>query len=431
MSQRRSAAVLAATVLCTAVAPLALPGTASAAPTADASAASDDGLYGKGDPKYDGVWRQSVALLAQDTAGVTPAGEADAWLAEQQCADGSFAAYRPEAGEKCGKKTVADTNATAAAVQALSALGGHADVVKSAVKWLKSVQNEDGGWGYNPGTPTDANSVAVVIGALTAAGEDPAKSGKGGASPYDALLGLQLGCDAKESERGGFAYQPGEKGGLAPNTDSTAAAALAAQGEGMSVEPAGADDDEPAAPLKCGGGGGDAKDAGKTPSPEDAASAGAAYLTAALKKNGQHLPSAVTGAEDQPDYGNTADAVIALAAGEHGDAARAALGWLEKNAKRWEKFAADPAALGSLVLATHAAGGDARDFGGTDLVKRLNATGPKPEKVTDPKDTEEAGEEDDGGSDNTVVTVSLVAAGLAAGAGIGFLLSGRRRRQGL
>lgn len=46
-----------------------------------------------------------------------------------------------------------DTNQTAAAVQALAALGGHDAVTDKAVGWLKSVQNEDGGWGYTAGSP--------------------------------------------------------------------------------------------------------------------------------------------------------------------------------------------------------------------------------------------------------------------------------------
>ncbi|AXK34929.1 hypothetical protein DVA86_22080 [Streptomyces armeniacus] len=431
-SLRRSAVLLAASVLCTAAAPLAF--AAPAAPEAAAAAAGDDGLYGKGNPKYDGVWRQSVALLAQDTVGVDPTDKAVAWLADQQCDDGSFTAYRADTGAECGKKTVPDVNATAAAVQALSALGGQSDAVQSAVKWLKSVQNEDGGWGYNPGSPTDANSVSVVIGALAAAGEDPAeavpaKAAKDAeATPYDALLGLQLGCGAKSGERGAFAYQPDKKGALAPNDDATAAAALAARGEGLAVEPAEGKGSAPAA-LKCEGGD---QDKGANASPDEAAEAGAAYLAAVLKKNGQHLPSALPGAKDQPDYSNTADAVLALAAGGHGDAADGALEWLEKNAKKWDKFDSDPAALGGLVLATHAAGGDVRDFGGTDLVKQLNATGSAPAKdaAKDEAGKDGKGDDDDGGG-STVLTVSLVVAGLAAGAGVGILLSGRRKQQGL
>ncbi|EST37202.1 hypothetical protein N566_14290 [Streptomycetaceae bacterium MP113-05] len=417
MYLRRSAAALAATtVLCALAAPL-----AAAAPAA-AGKGADAGLYGEADPTYDGVWRQSLALLAQDTAGVTPAGKAVDWLAAQQCDDGSFASYRPEPGKACGEKTVADTNATSAAVQALSALGGHGKAVGRSVDWLKSVQNEDGGWGYNPGSPSDSNSVSVVIGALAAAGQEPAKTtSEKGDTPYDALLDLRLGCDAKAADRGAFAYQPDKKGVLAPNADATAAAVLAGEGDGFVVEPLEKDENEAPEALACGGG----ADGGK--GPEDAAEAGAAHLADVLQKNDRHLMSALPGSEDQPDYGNTADAVIALSAGGHGNAARSALGWLEKHHGDWEEYAASPAALGQLVLAAHAVGADPRDFGGTDLVKQLNATGPEPAAVEDPKAQAGEGDAEDGGS--TVTLISTIGAFLVAGIGIGILLSGRGRRK--
>ncbi|HZG05187.1 MAG TPA: prenyltransferase/squalene oxidase repeat-containing protein [Streptomyces sp.] len=434
MSLRRTAAVLAASaVLCAVAAPVA---TADESPSAPAPKRPKppSALYGKDDPQYDGVWRQSLALLAQDAVGVRPAEEAVEWLTGQQCADGAFTSYRPDPSQPCNAKTVADVNATAAAVQALAALGGHDRQVGKAVEWLKQVQNQDGGWGYNPGGASDANSVSVVIGALVAAGEDPAKvrSAKDRKSPYDSLLGFQLGCGAKEAERGAFAYQPDAKGRLAANDDATAAAVLAALGEDLVVEPGGGDGGASAKPLECGK---DGKDGGRTPA--EAAEGGAAYLTRVLRAGGGHLTSAMPGAEGQPDYGNTADAVIALAAGGHRDAARASLTWLEKNAPKWDKFAGSPAALGQLVLATRAVGGDPADFGGTDLVERLNATGPRPASVPadggdgDGEDSGDGGKEKDGGKDGdgSAVTWSFVGAGLAAGAGIGFLLSLRNRRR--
>lgn len=282
--------------------------------------------------------------------------------------------------------------------------------------------------GLQPGQPTDANSTGVVIGALAVSGGDPAKPGE--PSAYEALLGLQLGCDAKEGERGAFAYQPDKKGDLAPNDDATAAAVLAARGGGLVVEPA-EDDGETPAPTDCGtdsgsgSGGGGEDGADEKISPDAAAGAGAAYLTEVLRANGRHLPSAMPGEKGKPDYGNTADAVLALAASGHDDTAEDTLDWLEDHAKDWDKSASDPAALGALVLAAHAADGDPRDFGGADLVKRLNATGPAPAKDAPPE------EDDDKDGAGTAVTVSLVVAGLAAGAGIGILFSGRRKQQGL
>ncbi|NLU70113.1 prenyltransferase/squalene oxidase repeat-containing protein [Streptomyces sp. HNM0574] len=444
MLLRRSAAVLAAaTALCTAAVPAAsaAPGTAPAAhATADRPGGDElpDGLYGTADPKYDGVWRQSVALLALEAAGATPAPEAVDWLAGQQCEDGSFAAYRadPDAGCDAGK-TPADTNATGAAVQALAAVGGRDDAVKKSVEWLRSAQNEDGGWGYNSGSPSDANSVSVVIGALSAAGQKPQDVRKDGKSPYEALESFQLGCDAEPGERGAFAYQPDKDGGLSPNDDASAAAALAGTGQGLLLEKPldGNGGSEPVRPLDCGNGPkGDRSEQDR--SRTESADAGASYLASVVKKNEGHLMSVMLGAEKEPDYGNTADTVLALAAGGHRSEADYTLAWLEKNLGTWDKSEKDPAAIGSVMLARHAVGQNpATGDGGTDLLRRLNATGPEPAEMPSgqqgeqPSDDTGAEEKSGDDSGNSVAMWSMIAAGLAAGAGIGFLLSGRRKKQ--
>lgn len=140
------------------------------------------------------------------------------------------------------------------------------------------------------------------------------------------------------------------------------------------------------------------------------------------------------GAEDsapQPDFGNTADAVVALAASGHKDKAAGAVTYLQKNSQAWAKEGG-PAATAQLVLAAHATGADARDFGGVDLVKQLNASGPKPAATAVPSPTASAQQSKDTSSDDGGLGVWwLVGIGLAFGAGIGFLLSGRRKNQGL
>ncbi|GFE17253.1 hypothetical protein Sgleb_53000 [Streptomyces glebosus] len=414
LARRAATALAAAAVLGAAAAPAAY---ADAAPSASPKKLPD-GLYGTKDPQYDGVWRQSLALLAQDTVGVRPAASGVRWLVGQQCADGAFTAFRAEPGKPCDAKTMRDTNQTAAAVQALAALGGHGDTVRKAVGWLKSVQNDDGGWSSMPGSPSDANSTSVVIGALAAAGEKPQSvtSKKGGKTPYDGLLTFQLGCDAKEGERGAFTFQ---LKGAAPNADATAAAATGALGKGFVIAPADQRADTPVKPLSCKDGGDAKKD-----DPERAAAGGSAYLVAQLDKNGQHLLSAMPGAEKQPDVGNTADAVAALAAGGHSAAAAKPLKWLEKNATDWAEQNG-PAAYAQLVLAAHATGTDPRSFGGTDLVAALNATGPKPAAAAQ-KDT---GDADDAGDGGGIGVWWVIGVGLAIGAGIGFLLSSRKKNQ--
>ncbi|WP_052852160.1 hypothetical protein [Streptomyces avicenniae] len=444
---RRAAAALAGGVALLAASALTTPGTATAADQLP------DGLFGSNDPSMDGVWRQSIALLAQHSVGYTPAEEAVTWLAGQQCGDGSFLAYRPVPSEPCEDVTGADSNATALAAQALAALGGHDEAVDAALAWLAGVQNADGGWSYTPGGATDANSTAVVVGAFTAAGRDPAEVTRDDASPWDALAGLQLGCGAAQDERGAFAWQPDEgTGDLTGNGPATADAVLALYGSGLLVDP----DVEAAAPLEaaeCGtadAGAGDPADPGTgdgdgdadgdgsgdampsdaptgeaaVPSQVTAAATGGAQLSALMAADGQHLVTTLPGATDdeQPDYGSTVKAVLALAAGGHQDAARAPLGWLTENADAWPDVTASPAALGMLILAAHATDTSATDFGGTDLVAALDRLGPAPDEGA-----ADAAGDDEGGLSGAVLWI--VGAGLVIGIVIGVLMTRRRARK--
>ncbi|WAZ21394.1 terpene cyclase/mutase family protein [Streptomyces cinnabarinus] len=406
MNVRRSAAVLAATAVIGLAAPAV---TAVAAPSPSPSVAIPSGLYGTTDPTYDGVWRQSLALIAQHRTDVRPADKAVDWLLGQQCANGAFAAFRADPAKDCDAKVVVDTNSTAAAAQALSVLddGAHLAKAQKATEWLKSVQNKDGGWGYTAGGPSDANSTAVVAGALAAAGQDPDTVVNGGKSAFDALRELALTC----ADGGAFGYQPDKKGKLAANADATAAAVVGIKGMGMVTGKAAADTD-----LDC-------ADATK-PEPDQAAANGASYLAETMKKDG-YLLSVLPGAEDQPDYGNTADAVVALAVTGGPEAARQPLTWLEKNSADWAKQSG-PAAYAQLILAAKTAGADPRDFGGADLVAQLNATGPEPKTATSAAASETAEEkkDEDGGG---VSVWWIVGVGLVAGIGVGFLISSRNK----
>lgn len=106
-------------------------------------------------------------------------------------------------------ETGADTNTTAFAVQALIAAGEAADseAVTRALAYYQGIQNDDGGWPYqNPsnfGTATDANSTAVTVQALIAAGQAPTGAEwttAEGSTPISALEALQ-------NESGAFAWQ--------------------------------------------------------------------------------------------------------------------------------------------------------------------------------------------------------------------------------
>lgn len=412
MNVRRSAGALAAVIVIAGAAPA-----VAASPSASPSVAIPDGLYGTTDPTYDGVWRQSLALLAQNAVGVEPADKAVAWLAGQQCANGAFAAFRADTAKPCAAKLMVDTNSTAAAVQALATLTATYDSeVKKAVTWLKSIQNADGGWGYSPGGASDANSTSVVIGALTDAGVTVPNLRKDGKSPDDALLKLALPCDGTDA--GAFAYQPDKKGGLTANADATAAAVLGISGESLT----GSRQDDAPSPAGC------EKPAGSLP--EQAGTNGALWLAKAMAKDG-HLTSALPGAKAQPDYGNTADAIVALSTEGLHDQAAAPLHWLESHSKQWAAQSG-PAAYAQLVfVATTAKGGDVHDFGGQDLVTLLNATGPTPRSIDEPQTAgpnDGAASDRHGGALNVAWPVggALLIAAIAA-----FVLTarGRKRRQ--
>lgn len=413
MNVRRSAAVLAATAVI---------GTATPAVAADPSAspspsvAIPEGLYGTSDPTYDGVWRQSLALMAQSEVSVDPADRSVAWLAGQQCASGAFPAFRDTA-KPCDAKVMVDTNMTAVAVQALSTLTDRYDAqVKKAVTWLKSVQNKDGGWGYSAGSATDANSTSLVASALAQAGVMVPNLRKEGKSPLDALWQLNIPCDSKDA--GAFAYQPDKKGKLTANADATAAAVLGGYGETLAAGP----QDDADTSVGCR----EKQDDGLA---DVAADNGAAWLAKTLKKDG-YLKSALPGSEDQPDYGNTADAVVALASAGYNDQAAASLRWLEANAVKWAEQSG-PAAYAQLIFATKAGRGDVHDFGGKDLVTLLNATGPTPSAINSEPPTASADDiKASDQNDNGALTVAwTVGGGLLLGALIGFglMLRGRKR----
>ncbi|WP_306320840.1 MULTISPECIES: prenyltransferase/squalene oxidase repeat-containing protein [unclassified Streptomyces] len=405
MNIRRSAALVAATVAIGAVsAQTAFADGASPKPSPKVVVPS--GLYGKGDPTYDGVWRQSLAFVAQDTVGVKPSAKAVDWLAGQQCENGGFAAFRAEPGKACDKKAKIDSNSTAAAVQALAAVGGRDGEVAKGVDWLKKNQNGDGGWGYSPGMASDANSTSVAIGALAEAGEKPAevKSGPGN-SGTDALADLALPC-SKGKDGGALAYQPDKKGKLEANADATAAGVLGALGTGFAPDKGTAPDS-----YTCEDGKG----------ADSVAHNAAVYLQNQLQPR-LYLKSQLAGAADQPDYGNTADAIAAVAAAEGTKYTKDPYTWLEKNAKDWAAQTG-PAAYAELIFAAHATGNDPRDFGGTDLVAALNKTGPDPASTKASASDEK---KDDGGDGPNwwIIGVMFIAA-----VGAGFLFSGRKKQQ--
>ena len=409
---RLGAATLSAVLLAGAAAAPALADSPS--PTAAAA-----GLYGAGDPTYDGVWRQSLALTALAGASVVPADSAVGWLTGQQCADGGWASYRADTAAACDAKAE-DSNATAAAVQALVALGGHQDVVDKGVQWLKANQNADGTWAYNPGNPGDANSTGLAVSALFAAKADPAAVASAGKSGFDGLALFQLGCAAPAGQRGAFAYQPTPEGVLTANGLATSQATLAAAGGRLPVTNTNQVEAAPKA-LPC------TDNAAQPVARADSAEAAAAYLTAQLGATGQHLMLTMPGAAATPDFTATSWAALSLIQAGHPKQAAGAVDWLAAQGGAWTKDGTDASATATLLLVAQAAQRNPADFGGADLVRQLTAAGPAPKAVAaSPTAAATVEKKKDGGGN--VSTLWVVGVGLLIGIGGGLVLSLQRKR---
>ncbi|MCX4752567.1 prenyltransferase/squalene oxidase repeat-containing protein [Kitasatospora purpeofusca] len=396
-------------------------------PTASLGAAPlPEGLYGKGDPTYDAVWRQSLALTALTTAKVTPADSAVAWLTGQQCADGGWPSYRADTATACDP-AFEDSNATALAIQALTTLGGHQDAVDKGVQWLKANQNADGSWAYNPGNPGDANSTGLAVNALIATRNDPAGVAKAGRNAFDGLAVFQLGCAAPADQRGAFVYQTAPAGAPAaePNALASGQASLAAAGGKLPVANGNRTDAAPKA-LACADGGATATAVPRA----DSGEAAGAYLTEQLAAGGQHLTLTLAGAAPTPDYTATAWAALGLVQGEHPQQAAGAVDWLAKEGGNWTKGGTDAAATATLVLVAQAAQRDPAAFGGADLVKQLTALGPAPKAVGAPSASASASASTSAGKDKDsgIGKFWLLGVGLLIGIGGGLVLSLQRKR---
>ncbi|MER5637169.1 prenyltransferase/squalene oxidase repeat-containing protein [Kitasatospora sp. NPDC002227] len=413
-----AAGSLAARLGAAALAALLLTGAASPSATPPA------GLYGKGDPTADGVWRQSLALTALSAGQVVPADSAVSWLTGQQCADGGWTAYRADPNVPC-EATAEDSNATAVAVQALARLGGHEEALAKATGWLRDTQNADGSWPLHPGRPGDAASTGLAVNALLAAGTDPATvSGKAGKNGYDGLALFQLGCAAPAEQRGAFS-----KAGASADVPTTASALLAAAGGRLPVTNTDRADAAPK-PLTCPSGSAAVPHA-------DSGEAASAYLNAQLAAGGQHLAHSDT----TPDYAATAWAVLGLIQAGHPHQAASAADWLGGNAYTWAAkgpSGTDASATALLLLTAQAAQLDPYNFGGTNILQLLVDAGPAPKSVPssatsalaeNPDGTKAPGsgitEADDNGGFSPIWLIGI---GLLVGIGGGLLLRLGRRR---
>ncbi|MCS7061489.1 MAG: terpene cyclase/mutase family protein [Anaerolineae bacterium] len=143
------------------------------------------------------VFSHGLALIALANAGVKAPTKAITTLESLQDTSGGWAFM--------GSGTP-DVDTTALAIQALIASGRSPKdkVIERGLGYLKSIQNDDGGFPYqNPsqyGTETNANSTALVVQALIAAGIEPEAWAAAKGNPLSALIALQ-------QPSGSIAYQ--------------------------------------------------------------------------------------------------------------------------------------------------------------------------------------------------------------------------------
>lgn len=339
--------------------PLVAIAAASAVLTVAAPAqAADKGLYGSGDATYDGVYRQSLSILALKATGQPIPKDAVHWLTSQQCADGGFMEYRRSVSEPCLKPdatnlTGQELNGTALAVAALAQTGNRKQA-KKAARWIAAKQNPDNGFAYFPqkGATSDTASTALAIAATSLVTRSPQPS-------Y--LAEVQYRCDAATTARGGLQFDTS----LPQVNDGATAQTAWALGGGMTL-PAPKKIKKSTPSLKC---------TGKAKNQASVDDAALGYLAGRLKALKGALPYG--GGYPGTDYAGTASATLALAnAGAGRSAVRYGVKFLKKDAETWITAAGDdaPGSLAYLILVANATGENPKNFGGINLLKRLAAT---------------------------------------------------------
>lgn len=314
------------------------------------------GLFGSADPTYDGVYRQSLAILGLTVADAPVPASAVAWLAGQQCPDGSFEAYRAVVARPCSAPAPAaftgpDSNSTALAATALRA-SGRTPSANRAVAALVRTQNRDGGWGYTLGGASDVNSTGLALAAVRGASSTSAtRSATARALRY--LRSVQVPCGRTDGSRFGLPYQAGQAANALASVQALVGVAGTLPVADVARTRLGR--------VRC-----------DDPFDERIA----AYVSRQVLTNDGAIPSALG---EGTDWNATAFAVLGLAAA---GAAPARIDTAIKALRRGAGdfvgagAAASPAAAGTVIQAAVAAGDNPRAFGPTrtNLVATLLAT---------------------------------------------------------
>lgn len=314
------------------------------APTTAQAQTTDAGLFGSGDPQFDGVFRQTIGLIGLNAVGVQPPASALRWLIRQQCADGSFESYRAETAKPCtpgDPQTFTGSNVQMTALGAVALyLNGRQTEARRAIVWLNGAQNADFGFPTFRGGESDANSTGLALAALQTVQPQDRSARIPNAQRF--LGTLQLRC----SSGGGVSYQRNQPA----NAMASAQAYFGIRGV------------VPIAPRTTLAG--NPRCSGNT-----AANIGS-YLAKPIAGTGV-LPNAFG---PGPDYTSTAFSILGfISQGVGRPAVERGTRELRTNARTYALPGgqANPAALGLLLQVAHATSSDPRNFGGVNLVRTL------------------------------------------------------------
>jgi hypothetical protein len=122
---------------------------------------------------------QSYAVIGLARSGGVP-DAAVRYLLKERCRSGYFR-LKESGNSTCGRKSPADVDATALALQALIAARGHgahvrARVIHGTADWLAAAQHRNGSFGGGASTAApNTNSTGLAANALSAAGRHRAR----------------------------------------------------------------------------------------------------------------------------------------------------------------------------------------------------------------------------------------------------------------
>jgi prenyltransferase beta subunit len=294
------------------------------------------GEYGNGE-----AFTQALAIQGLVAAGTAVPAAAVTFLVGAQDSDGGWD-YEDVKDDTADPYDTSDTNSTAMVLMAMDAAGKHSRDA-SALAWLATQQDTDGGFQYQAGpysAGSDPDSTALVVQAIVATGGDPFAAGwsTGGFTPLAYL-------EATQDADGGYTY-PGNPD---PDAFTTSEVPLA-----LLLQPY---------PIRA------TFSAGFTPAREDQSILGSLlYLQTKQAADGSI-------AESYAD--SELFAISAAADGYDPNALTAPSGisvmtYLADSAGL-ACTVSDPGACGELIQAVVAAGGHPTSFGGQDLLTTMDA----------------------------------------------------------